>query len=109
MIHGILRMGAKAASDLRFGTNSSVAPSVIVMDFHIGAPSAVVVSGDQLNGDTDEAFVTTDTDGDVLIQVWGLLVQGGTGGTFTFQWSQWTAVAENTVMRSGSFLTMSTV
>jgi hypothetical protein len=69
----------------------------------------VITSGDQLNGDSDVAFVTTDTDTEVLIQVWGMLKQGGTGGTFTLQWSQWTAQVENTVMQSGSFLTLSKI
>jgi hypothetical protein len=108
-ITGLFRMQAKAASDLRFGTNSSVAPDTIVMDFHIGAGSAVITSGDQLNGDSDVAFLTTDTDTEVLIQVWGMLKQGGTGGTFTFQWAQWSAQVENTVMQSGSFLTLSKI
>jgi hypothetical protein len=103
-IEGMLRIGLKSASDMKISNSHSVAPDEFHLSLYAGQDGAAIATGGHLFDDADTGTITTDTDGDMMVYMTGMLVQGGTGGTFTLQWAQNAAVAENTVLRPGSFI-----
>lgn len=106
---GLLHCALKSASDFKCAMVLASAPTEVVMN--VGGHGGTMTDDyDGQDGNSDAAALTVSGDDDpVLIFVEGIIVNDADGTTATFQWAQNTAVAEDTILRAGSFITMAKV
>lgn len=106
---GLLHCALKSASDFKAAMVLASAPTEVIMN--IGGHGATMTDVyDGQDGNTDKAALTVSGDDDpVLIFVEGVIVNDSDATTATLQWAQNSAVAEDTILRAGSFISMAKV
>jgi hypothetical protein len=104
LVFGVLSVALKAASDIKLLLVASSAPSVTSIGYQMNGATAGGISATQADNSTAAALASAGSDETVSIFVFGFIT-AGSAATLKLQWAQNSAVAEDTVMNVGSFVT----